>query len=44
MWNIIDTETWTRVASFPDDQYAEALKKLAQLRKSRGNHFKLLDH
>lgn len=44
MWYIIDTETDICVAKFSDDQWAEATKKLAALRKSRGNHFKLLDH
>jgi hypothetical protein len=44
MCYIIDTETHLRVARFSDDQWEEATKKLAALRRKHGNHFKLLDH
>jgi hypothetical protein len=41
---IIDTDTDLVVATFSDDQWLDAQKKLAGLRRARGGHFKLLDH
>lgn len=44
MWYIVNVETFEQIAKFPDDQWAEATKKLAALRRTHGNIFKLLDH
>lgn len=35
---------YTQVAKFSDDQWGEAQRKLASLRRAHGNMFKLLDH
>ena len=44
MWYIVNVETSICVAKFSDDQWTEATKKLAALRRAQGNVFKLLDH